>query len=194
MRTDDLSYDEFLKSFDSRITVCRLYPQMQPLKVKNFVRIQKIKFDSLKDFERLEKLKLVWYKNASGKTVDWTNEDATNIELKNENDEEAYRPNDKDKITKCINAFKGEGLTKDIEIISATDSKLDEEIIVDGVHRAVAIYRLFQKEPDVLKKLLSSQLHGIYLINFQSPAASIFFPCDFLNFYRQKTDKLASIN
>ena len=150
------------------------------------MRIQKIKFDSLKDFERLENLKLVWYKNAAGKTVDWTDEDARNIELKNKNDEEAYQPNDKDKITKCINAFKDEGLTKDIEIISVTDSKLDEEIIVDGVHRAVAIYRLYQKEPKVIKKLLSSQLHGIYLINFQSMAASIFFPCDFLNFYSNR--------
>jgi hypothetical protein len=188
MKTNDFSYDEFLKSYDEKITVCRLYNQIPHSKVIKFVRIQKNQFDLSEDFDRLENLKLVWYQNASGKSVGWSDVDARHIELKNENDEKAYRSEDKEKISKLIEDFKVNGLKKDLEIISVTDSKLDKEIIIDGVHRAIAIYRLYQKEPDVIKQLLSSQ-HGIYLINFQSPAAALFFPYDFLSFYWQKTEK-----
>jgi hypothetical protein len=189
METNDLPFDEFLNRFDPKITVYRLYNNLiPPLKIKNYVKVHKIKFNSLKDFDRFENLKLVWYKNTAGKSAGWADVDSKHIELKNENDQEAYPAGHKEKIMDLIEDFRTNGLKKDIEIISVTDSKLDEEIIVDGVHRAVAIYRCFQKEPDIIKNLLSSQHLGIYLINFRSPAASIFFPCDFLNFYRSKTD------
>ena len=187
MLVEEVSYEEFLLKYDplvdSKITVIRCYRQFPQQKVKNLVKIQKITFESLQDFGRLEKTKLVWYKDFTGKTVDWTHLEAKHIELKNENHEQACQIDHKEKIFRYIASFKNDGLIKDVTIISVLDPLINKEIIVEGVHRAVAIYHLLHSEPDVVQKLLFSSRYRVYLINFHSPAASIFFPCDFLNFY-----------
>jgi hypothetical protein len=183
MKIEHITLDEF-KSYIQSITVCHLLSSIPHSKIKDFVKIQKIKLETLRDFIRLENTKLVWYKNATGEKVGWDAEDAKNIELK----DEAACPTDEN-IVGLIESFKAQGLTKDIKIISVTDSKLNEEVIVDGVKRGVALYHCFLNKPEVINSLIApSQGFGIYLINFQSPASSIFFPLDFLNFY-EKVDK-----
>jgi hypothetical protein len=190
MKTSDISFDEFLNRFETKILVCHGYPQnllsMPPSEVNHFIRVPIHEFELIEDFNRLANVKLVWYENASGKSVNYNDSEAKHLELHNEIDEKAYPPGEKEKITRLIENLKINGLTQDIELISVTDTKLDEEIIVDGVHRAIAIYHCFQKEQNVIKKMLSSSRYGIYLINLQSPEASVFFQCDFSNFHRQK--------
>ena len=184
MKMSELSFNEFLNSFDQKITVCRIYRCIPPSIISNKVKIQKNKFESLKDFKNLTNLKLVWYKNEHKDPTNWDGRDAKHIELKNDSDEIAYPKNAKKEIGKLIESFKKNGLTENIEIISVSDLSIGEEIIVDGVHRAVALYRLLQKEPNEIDKLLLSPHYGIYLINLRSSAASILFPCDFFNFYK----------
>jgi hypothetical protein len=158
---------------------------MPPSRVSHFIRIPVNKFESIEDFDRLTNVKLVWYENSSGKSVKYNDSEARNLELNEVIGEKAYPQGEKEEITKIIENFKKNGLSQDIELISITDTRLNEEIIVDGVHRAIAIYHCFQKEQDVVKEMLSSSHNGIYLINLQSSEASTFFSCDFLNFRKK---------
>jgi len=179
MKIEYITFDEF-KPYIQLITVWHLLSMLPHLKIKDFVKIQKIKLETFEDFILLKNAKLVWYENATAEKVNWDAEDAQNIKL----EDEAVSPANEN-ITDLIQSFKVQGLTKDIEIISVTDSRLKEEVIVDGVKRGVALYHIFLNNPEVINSLIASPNFSIYLINFQSPAASIFFPCDFLNFYRE---------
>lgn len=190
MKTSGLSFDEFFNRFDPEIRVIHDYPQnlhsMPTSQVCHPVRISVNQFEVIEDFRRLTNIKLVWYKNSSEKSVNYDNPDAKHLELNTETDESAYPLGEKEEIRKLIENFKINGLTQDIELISVKDTKLNEEIIVDGVHRAIAIYHCFKNERDVIKKMLYSSHFGIYLINFQSSEASTYFSRDFLNFNREK--------
>jgi hypothetical protein len=132
------------------------------------------------DFEDLSSSKLPWYKDSSNKLVEWHDVECINLTVKEA--AERFRDNQMgNKIKEHVDNLKI-GLTCDIYIISINDLSIKQRLILDGVHRFVALYYLYLENEESLLKLLDSY-YGIFLIEFESRVGGVFCPCDFMNLY-----------
>jgi len=181
----NLTIDEFNSEHLNDIKVMHSFGFFQDNPgMHQLLKIQKIKLKNIDDFKKLGESKIVWYRDKKNNLrTEWDNPDARNIVLK---DESSARLDDqKDfKVMEMVNSLKTNGLTKKINIIVAHDETLKENVIVDGVHRAVALFYLLLNHQSNLKELLESDF-GIYLITLRSPNIGKYFPADFLHIHRK---------
>ena len=189
MITTNISIEEYCKIFDSGVRCLNLLNLDRGIfdtdsgrieKLKAIGTARKMRITTTSDFDDLSSSKLPWYKNSSNKRVEWSDIDCINLTIKEA--AERFRDNQMgNKIKEHVDNLKI-GLTSDIFIISINDLSIKQRLILDGVHRFVALYYLYLENEESLLKLLDSD-YGIFLIEFESRVGGFFCPCDFMNLY-----------
>lgn len=129
-------------------------------------------FDEVGDFSSYWFYNLPWH-YVKNKSVGWHVPSARNYTISK------YTRKRNKRVTKILNSLK-RGLRKDINIIVLYDESIGEFLIVDGSHRAVALYRLYQSSKASARRLIESK-YRIRIIEFASPVAACFCPLDFMN-------------
>jgi len=197
--TTDISIEEYCKIFDSGVRCLSLLNLDRGIFDTNSRRIEKLKaigtarkmrINKTSDLEVLSSSKLPWYKDSSNKRVEWSDIDCIKLKIKER--AEIFMLNQMgNKMTEYLDSIEDEeiekwvenlknGLTGNIPIISINDLSIKQRLILDGVHRFVALYYLYLENEETLSKLLDSD-YGIFFIEFESPVGGVFCPWDFMN-------------
>jgi len=202
--TTNITIEEYCKIFDPGVRCLNLInlgvgifdtDSRRIEKLNAIGTARKMRINKTSDFEVLSSSKLPWYKNSSNKRVEWSDIDCINLTIKER--AERFRDNqmgnkieedldslEDDEIEKWVDNLKN-GLTDNIYIISIKDLLIKQRLILDGVHRFVALYYLCLENEESLLKLLDSD-YGIFFIEFESRVGGFFCPCDFMNLYFNK--------
>jgi hypothetical protein len=182
VRTTDLSIHDFTL-YVSRVRCITLlhYHVISPMKLEEVSAVRRLDLDSPGEFDTLGDARLVWYRNEGGERVFWNDRGAVPYTLRELVATYANEPMD-ESVRQMVEGFR-EGFRNGIEIVTVRDTILGERIVVDGVKRAAALYFLLKNEPETLARIWQSP-HQVSIIDFASPAASMLFPCDFINICR----------
>jgi hypothetical protein len=177
-----ISFEDF-KKYMARVRCINLlhYKLISISKLKEIGQIERLELDAPEDFALLKNYKTVWYENNEHERVSWDASNARNLSVEELVGSHANIPM-KTEMTEAINELRS-GLSRDIEIVSISDTIISETVIVEGGRRAAALYHLYDHEKEAMNKILESP-YGIFNIVFSSPAASLLFPCDFVNICR----------
>jgi hypothetical protein len=177
-----ISIEDFKKYMSRVRCINLLHYKLIPLsKLREIGHVERLDLDAMEDFALLRNHKTVWYENDKHEQVSWDAHNAGNVSVEELVGSHANIPM-KTEMTEAINELRG-GLNRDIEIVSISDTIIGETVIVEGGRRAAALYYLYDHDQEALNKILNSS-YKILNIVFLSPAASLLFPCDFVNICR----------
>ncbi len=177
-----ISIEDFKKYMARVRCINLLHYKLIPLsKLREIGQVERSELDAMEDFALLRNYKTVWYENDKHERVSWDAHNARNLSVEELVGSHADSPM-KTEMTEVINEFR-DGLNRDIEIVSISDMLLGETVIVEGGRRAAALYYLYNHDQEAINKILESP-YKILNIIFLSPAASLLFPCDFVNICR----------
>ncbi len=177
-----ISIEDFKKYMARVRCINLLHYKLIPLsKLREIGQVERSELDAMEDFALLRNYKTVWYENDKYERVSWDAHNARNLSVEELVGSHADSPM-KTEMTEVINEFRG-GLNRDIDIVSISDMLLGETVIVEGGRRAAALYYLYNHDQEAINKILESP-YKILNIIFLSPAASLLFPCDFVNICR----------
>jgi hypothetical protein len=186
MKDNALSIEEF-KRFIPRVKCINLfhYNLFNSPKLSEVCTVTASKLESADELERLSDTALVWYVNNDGVRIMWDSPGAINIVLASLARQYASEPSEMDtKLAETVESIR-QGLKKNIELICVYDTTLGANVLVDGVYRGLALYYLFITEPETIENLMESAF-SIQIVTLNSPAASMLFPCDFINICRAR--------
>jgi hypothetical protein len=170
--------EQFYKDYLDYIRPTNLFSKLSEEKFKEFsFEIKKVLLGEKNDLEKIGELKLVRYKDQKNCLCSWENEGAENLKLLE--DYQLLVDNNDENVGDLIKSLRN-GLTGNIEIIVAVDGLSNEKIIVDGIHRIVALFYLLFNDHEAISKIFESE-YKIYIIEIKSRNMRSLFPCDFVN-------------
>ena len=188
MKDYPLSIEEF-KRFIPRVKCINLfhYNLFNSPKLSEVCTVTASELESAGELEGISEAALVWYVNNEGARVMWDAPDARNITLGSLARQYRDDPSGMDgKLKEMVDSL-CQGLKKNIEMICVHDTTLGANVLVDGVYRGLALYYMFITEPETIGNLIGSAF-SIQIVTLSSPAASVLFPCDFVNICRDRKE------
>ena len=176
--SETLTIAQFKQQYLGQITVGHLLGNVDDHKLNECLRIEKNQMVNIEDINRLGRYKLVWYKDANGNKKDWSDSGAFSMALASDQKLIQQRQG----VPELIASLK-KGLSKNIEIVVVHDETINETVIIDGVHRATALYSLLTESTEMIDTILNSTF-SLYEVKLVSKVAGLLFPFDFLNLYQ----------
>ena len=181
MKQEPATFHDFIVA--NRATTCiNLLPLLEKLgalsRLSPLMKVEKRLLETDTDIENVKPLYLVWYKpNEMGETG-WDKPNSVHYTVGEYSQLIATSQVQQPDILNLRDSLSRE-LSSDVTILTAYDTSLNREVIVDGCKRAVALTLNCKSEIT-----FSGGKYAIVLLRLVSKWAHIIYPCDFLPFLR----------
>ena len=171
-----LSYREFYRRYHRVIRVKSKLRKHS--KYSEITTMWYIPLLSPDDIGCLGGIRIPWYRDENYNHIAHRDPRRIHIRIGNAGDLESLSREQQRGLQKLTSSIRNYGLTRNINIVLAVDAKTGKSLVVDGVHRAMALFSIYSQNPSSCKKLFSGK-YRVSLVIIQSDKIRKLFRCDF---------------